>query len=962
MASQSPTSTIPLTAYPTTPYFADDVEWITAYLDIHVLSTASMVYAYILWIILAIIVFGCAASHLLGPTTSSLGARWYKWAVRRRTWRKQHALRIAQQRGDPHRQPLPLPSNAQILTLTVLVIATMALAFVGPDYFAPGSRIWNAWWTSGNRTGLIAFALFPLCVLLALKAPPFAVLALPFVAQLHFDKLAWIHKWIGRLIWLLSALHVALWSVQLLVEKRSSTGQFVYTYAFQYRNFIYGWIAFGVMTLLVASSFRPIRQLHYELFYCLHILLVPLTLIFSALHHPPVWYWCWAALAVWAGERLWRSIWWMQANGYFGGMVAPPPSNRLHKVPTRNGDARPEALEMSNLRSPTSPSKLRHYSSPSAPKFAIDVHQARTTTKVSFGASGRYVAPPGFAHAELLPGRTVRLRLITPGYLPWAPGQHFLLRVPAVSGLTTHPFTNATVCDQEAPTDEGRELVFLIRAKNGWTKRLWDTVAQMVARGHGHVPGESLPASYDVPGRGVLLRTYVDGPFGSAARARWGSYSTVLIVAGGSGVSFGLSILQYMCLCLAGRDGQSLGGKKGGWGQPGFRTTRVRFVWLVREFSHIQWCATLLRRCMSMIPASELQVDIFVTNVKPSLNRLSDMHYLPDSPDGLAPPVPRFAREERNVLRKKRDRPSSIASIDDSDTDSFVDLSYYTGDFNEGGELGHEEHVLDLTNFEGDDDTALPGESQFNQTVKREGKLRRAASQSALALLSKGKRKRPVEHPPMPTQMPPSPSTVRLVDYSTSLEESSPTYEGSPNDGPFEQDIGTLTSPHSGSSSTTVLSPDAPFPTSTPTLRLHESYPPGEALSSPSSSSGIPMLARPRSTASHVSEYSDAGSLAALVAEIDTKGGDHLRLELDELEMQDVGIVAEHARPGKPKLDRILEDEVGRARGPILVGCCGPLSLNAMMRKTIAAQIDPGRIRRGDLSGSITLISEDFEY
>ena len=38
------------------------------------------------------------------------------------------------------------------------------------------------------------------------------------------------------------------------------------------------------------------------------------------------------------------------------------------------------------------------------------------------------------------------------------------------------------------------------------------------------------------------------------------------------------------------------------------------------------------------------------------------------------------------------------------------------------------------------------------------------------------------------------------------------------------------------------------------------------------------------------------------------------------------------------------------------------MSLNAMVRKIVAAQIDPGRIRRGDMRGSIALISEEFEY
>ena len=57
-----------------------------------------------------------------------------------------------------------------------------------------------------------------------------------------------------------------------------------------------------------------------------------------------------------------------------------------------------------------------------------------------------------------------------------------------------------------------------------------------------------------------------------------------MIITGGTGVTFGASILEYLALCISGRDGQTLGGRPGGWGAKGFRTTRVRFVWLVREF------------------------------------------------------------------------------------------------------------------------------------------------------------------------------------------------------------------------------------------------------------------------------------------------------------------------------------------------------------------------------------------
>jgi len=73
-------------------------------------------------------------------------------------------------------------------------------------------------------------------------------------------------------------------------------------------------------------------------------------------------------------------------------------------------------------------------------------------------------------------------------------------------------------------------------------------------------------------------------------------------------------------------------------------------------------------------------------------------------------------------------------------------------------------------------------------------------------------------------------------------------------------------------------------------------------------------------------------------------------------------VMAEFARPGRPKLDMILQDEVRNAHGALVVACCGPTTLNAVVRKIVAAQINPGRIRRGDLTGSISLVAEDFEY
>jgi hypothetical protein len=244
---------------PTTPAFDDDIEWITAYLKIHALSHTTWRYAHFLWFGIVLVSLTFAVVHLLGLRSGVLGAYWSKWYLRRRTWRKKHSLAQAKKSGQPHKQPLLLPSNSQLLTLSALTIASLAATFLGPDYIAPTSRLFHraavsdvaayipqytihkAWWSSGNRAGLIAFSLFPLCVLFALKRAPFAIFAIPFFTNLHSDKLIWLHRWIGRLIWALVALHATLWSVQLFKDTRSGTGEAAYVYAWHYQRFIFAW-------------------------------------------------------------------------------------------------------------------------------------------------------------------------------------------------------------------------------------------------------------------------------------------------------------------------------------------------------------------------------------------------------------------------------------------------------------------------------------------------------------------------------------------------------------------------------------------------------------------------------------------------------------------------------------------------------------------------------------------------
>ncbi|KAG9318883.1 ferric reductase like transmembrane component-domain-containing protein [Chiua virens] len=999
---------------PSTPAYTDSLEWITAYLTIHSLSIPSRRYTFLLWLAVLFVFLSLTVLHWTSSRGCFLHAVWSKWALRRRTWRKKRALALAQRTNHPHHQPTVLPSNAQLLFLAVFILTSLVLASVGPDYLAPDLQVWQvqsrsasppsqsydmstfiplrpqytiykSFWSSSARVGQIAFALFPLCVLFALKAPPFAIFALPFTTQIYFDKLAWLHKWTGRLIWLLVAVHVGFWCIQLTKDVNPSTGRIAFVYAWSYTPFIFGWIAFALLTLVVLTSLRPIRRRYYEHFYILHLLLVPSMLVMAALHHPTVSWWCWAALAIWFGERLWRGIWWIYTNGILGGVGPPPFPSNFTTYPK-------DTLEMGRIRHFSVTSAASNFSPDGRSPSPLEAHYLHDKSHIpadqlhwtirpnSFPPSSEhdlcgipnshlpspYSPPPGYAHAEILSGRTVRLRLITSGFVSWSPGQHFLLCIPSISRFTSHPFTCATVCDEQGPTDAGRIMEFLVRAKSGWTETLWNLVSRLTgARGRGDVS-----LSDGLPRHGVLLRVFVDGPFGSSKRARWDDHSTAIIITGGSGVSYGLSLLQYMCMSLSGRDGRYLGGQLDRSGRKSGNLKRVRFIWLIREYSHIQWCASTIRRCMSIVPPSVLQVDIYVTTFKPIpknhgplVSRFSAD--LSEVDEELHPARLSFAQE--TSARIDSGPSESLQSHDSHESD--VDLSYYLGDHPDDEPpadqicITHETNVLDLTNFDGDVDMVSVRDTYLNRRLKKEGKVRRRQSyrksraegmnqDAGLSHLLSRSDAQQTRHgqdsyrafpstvrllPPLSERPDPAPSETDYQSAFSSYSETSFHSYAPPNSVPLSSDLTSTVSLVSTNENSRLHGHPAKKPRKLRKPRVDQ-MPTLKTTAHPHESNLTPISTEP------------LGSISPLP------------FEMDEQEAIDINVVSEYARPGKPKFHKVIADEVQTSTGPIVVACCGPRSLNAVVRKIIATQIDPGRIRKGDMRGSIALVSEEFDY
>jgi len=115
---------------------------------------------------------------------------------------------------------------------------------------------------------------------------------------------------------------------------------------------------------------------------------------------------------------------------------------------------------------------------------------------------------------QLLSSDTVRLtvRRSHNAVVAWRPGQHFFIVLPSVSRLPweAHPFTPASISKSDK---DGVELEFVIRGRDGFTRRLLNTAKE-------RVNGEGAKA----------LSVLVDGPYGVPPRLA--AFDTVVLIAG----------------------------------------------------------------------------------------------------------------------------------------------------------------------------------------------------------------------------------------------------------------------------------------------------------------------------------------------------------------------------------------------------------------------------------------------
>ena len=550
--------------------------------------------------------------------------------------------------------------------------------------------------------------------------------------------------------------------------------------------------------------------------------------------------------------------------------------------------------------------------------------------------------PAGFAQAQLLPSRTIRLTIKLPRPFKWAAGQSCLLYLPELSRIQSHPFTIVN-------NDNDTEMIVLVKARKGLTRKLYNHIrARSLASVGVHPDKDKRYSNNTVRAAGeevlqmppVHVRTWVDGPFGSSKRVRWNEFATVVIICGGSGVSFGAAVCDHVCRLLA--HNRDIASRK-------VKTQRVRFCWVVREYAEIAWVAGQLYRCRQLVTDAQLEISIFVT------------HAARPQGDDFALPQPGFAKYGR------RDSQDSLASDMSRDSAGALDMDLdEPSETSPSGDLSTQyADVIDLTNYDDEEDVNDPADQHLSNKIQHQGKVRRARSRKA----ARGQgRHSGSKHMSASSSYPPAPaprkrpSMLGLDDashqYAAAAAGTSDAYDALMPDphahhsgrNPFDRSsYASEQSPFAGgtpsgsrySLNTAAQDPYAPPPPllkpnrqsfrsiSDSTYGMYDPYAGGTGLRGPSPSPSIMMFDDAQSIAGEstrnmLSRASRTGSMVFLDEGgaggrgLDGDGGDG-GLWVDQADYAAMSIMAEVARPGKPKLASVLEEEIARAGGAMIV-------------------------------------------
>ncbi|KAI7764106.1 hypothetical protein LZL87_006488 [Fusarium oxysporum] len=172
------------------------------------------------------------------------------------------------------------------------------------------------------------------------------------------------------------------------------------------------------------------------------------------------------------------------------------------------------------------------------------------------------------------------------------PGQVVWLQIPMVSFVNWHPFTVAS-----APDDPEKTATIAVRGLGGFTKAVQyaDCSCDVNQHGCASLDSNSMMAH--------PLKMRLDGPYGVGS-VSWGLLPVTVLVAGGIGITPGISIASHIIRQM----GIDVGSHS---------ASHIHLLWVVRDAQHIQWFADelteLVKACAKPDSSATLEISIFVT-------------------------------------------------------------------------------------------------------------------------------------------------------------------------------------------------------------------------------------------------------------------------------------------------------------------------------------------------------------
>ncbi|CAK3893968.1 Ferric cupric reductase transmembrane component 7 [Lecanosticta acicola] len=175
------------------------------------------------------------------------------------------------------------------------------------------------------------------------------------------------------------------------------------------------------------------------------------------------------------------------------------------------------------------------------------------------------------------------VKVTIPTQMRWKPGQYVYLRMPGISFFENHPFTIASLCSDDYPSEYGenyRDMVVVFRPFGGFTKKVLDSALD-------HGPWWT-------------YRTFIDGPYGGRTRIIH-SFDHVVLIAGGTGITAVVSHLLDIIKRM--RDGKAV-------------TKTVHLIWAMKRPETMEWFKEELRICREFAPPDTVSCHFYITAAK----------------------------------------------------------------------------------------------------------------------------------------------------------------------------------------------------------------------------------------------------------------------------------------------------------------------------------------------------------